>query len=294
MNEANSTITDKILSFLSQPYPFYYKRKTLWKLAFLILIMTLFFSYFFEPFAVNISEHKMKYFWVSFIHACTPVAIIALFSLFKIKSEIEENWNVRKEMLLLALFLLLVGIAQFLIRDIIYNNPNNWSWSYFYEEIRNTFLIGTLFVIILIPLNFNRLNTKNSKNAKALNFPHYLLKPVANSMVFIETQVKSDDFKLDVNSFLFAMANGNYIELYLKEEKNNKLLKRITLKELESILKPFPNIIKTHRSYLINLQHVNSVVGNAQGYKLKLNNYDEKLPVSRNMIKNFDAKVNKI
>lgn len=294
MNEANSTITDKILSFLSQPYPFYYKGKTLWKLAFLILIMTLFFSYFFEPFAVNIPEHKMKYFWVSFIHACTPVAIIALFSLFKIKSEIEENWNVRKEMLLLALFLLLVGIAQFLIRDIIYNNPNNWSWSYFYEEIRNTFLIGTLFVIILIPLNFNRLNTKNSKNAKALNFPHYLLKPVANSMVFIETQVKSDDFKLDVNSFLFAMANGNYIELYLKEEKNNKLLKRITLKELESILKPFPNIIKTHRSYLINLQHVNSVVGNAQGYKLKLNNYDEKLPVSRNMIKNFDAKVNKI
>jgi DNA-binding LytR/AlgR family response regulator len=131
-------------------------------------------------------------------------------------------------------------------------------------------------------------------HASIVNLFDKVLKPANNSIVFIKTQVKSDDFKLDLNSFLFAKADGNYVELYLKENKANKVIKRITLKELESTLRPYPNILKTHRSYLVNLLHLQKVVGNAQGYTLRLNNYDEKIPVSRNMIKEFDAMVKKV
>ncbi len=294
MNKVNSTFHDKIIRFLFQPYPFYYHGKNLWIVASLLFVMTIFFNYIFEPFEVYIPEHKMDHFWISSIHACTSVVIIGLLSLIKITSKSEENWNVRKEILLITFFLLLVGIAQFLIRDIIYNNPNNWSWKYLYEEIRNTLLIGTLFAIILTSLNYNRLNKKYIKNANALDLFTKELEPRTNSIVFIKTQVISDAFELDLNSFLFAKADGNYVELYLNENKINKVIKRITLKELESTLELYPNIIRTHRSYLINLHHIKSVVGNAQGYKLRLNNNDEMIPVSRNMIKEFDARVNTI
>jgi len=284
-------LKNNILNFLSQSYPFYYKGKTLWIVACLLFFMTLFFEYFFEPFEVYVPEHKMNHFWIAFIHASTPVNIIVLFSLFKKISKIEENWKVRKEILLVVVILLLVGISQFLIRDIIYDNANNWSWRYLYEEIRNTFLVGTLFVIILISLNFNRLNAKNKKNASAFTFSDDFLKAPTNSTVFVKTRVKSDDFNLNIDSLLFAKAAGNYAELYLKEEEIKRVLKRITIKELESILKQYQHIVKTHRSYLVNLHHVKKVSGNAQGYKLLLKNCEKKVPVARNMIKNFEERM---
>lgn len=284
---------DKIVGFLSQPYPFFYQGKLLWRIAGLLFVGTLLFNYIFEPFEVYVPEHKMNYFWISFIHAFNPVIILGVFSLFKISSKAEENWTVLKEIVFIALFLLLVGIAQFVVRDIIYSNPDNWSWRYLFEEIRNTFLIGTLFAIIFTSVNYNRLNTKNIKKAEELNLSHGSPQQANNSVVFIETQLKSDDFNLNIDNFLFAKADGNYVEFYINEKKITKVVKRITLKELELLLKPYPNIIKTHRSYLVNLHYINSVAGNAQGYKLRLNNYDEKIPVSRNMIQRFEAMVNR-
>ena len=277
------------MQFLLQPYPFYYKGRALWKLAGILFVMTLLFSYLFQPFVVYTPEHKMDYFWISVIHACTPVLIIALFSLLSISARREEKWNVGKEILLVLTFLFLVGIVQFLIRDLIYDNPNNWSLRYLFEEIRNTLFIGSLFVVILVSLNYNRLNIKNSRNARTVHLSADRSVRDNGITAYIETEVKSDDFILKLDDFLFARDDGNYVEFYLRNGGTGKLVKRITIKELESTLKPFPNIIRTHRSYLVNLHHISSVTGNAQGYKLKLDSYIGMVPVSRQMIKVFDA-----
>lgn len=278
-----------MMQFLSQPYPYYYKGITLWKLAGILFVMSFLFSYLFQPFVVYIPEHKMDYLCISLIHACAPVLIIALFSLCNLSPKTEEKWNVGKEILLVLTFLFLIGIVQFLIRDIIYDNPNNWSLRYFFEEIRNTLLVGSLFVVILVSLNFNRLNDRNKKNAQSIDTPSNRTDREAGVTIFIETEVKGDDFTLQMDDFLFAKADGNYVEFYLKNGGAGKLVKRMTIKELQSTLMPFPHIIRTHRSYLVNLQQVSNVTGNAQGYRLKLHWYDGLIPVSRQMIKEFDA-----
>lgn len=286
-----SSIKNKITSYLAQPYPFYLQGKELAIIACFLFFMTLFFNYIFEPFEVYVPEHKMDFFWISAIHASTPLVLILLATSIKISPETEENWNIGKEILTVAIFLLCVGIAQFLIRDIIYDNPNNWSLRYLFEEIRNTFLIGTLFAILLISLNFNRLNTRNSINAKVLNSSPTFSKRSITSKILIETQVKSDAIELDIQQFIFAKADGNYVEIYLQSEKTIKVLKRISLSELETILKPYSNIIRTHRSYLVNLNYLKNVTGNAQGYKLSLQYCDNKIPVSRNKLHHFDQKM---
>ena len=43
---------------------------------------------------------------------------------------------------------------------------------------------------------------------------------------------------------LFAKADGNYVELYFKD--GNKILRRTTIKKLESIIKKEVFILKTH------------------------------------------------
>jgi DNA-binding LytR/AlgR family response regulator len=217
--------------------------------------------------------------------------MLTALSLFKPSLAQEENWSVRKEILLIMTFLVLVGMVQFLIRDLIYDNSNNWSWKYLIEEIRNTLLIGSLFAILFTSLNFNRLNARNVKKAKELNAAPHPPKNISNKIIQIETSVKSDAFELNVDRLLFAKAVGNYVEIYLREDPPGKMLKRITLKDLLTVLSPFPNIIKTHRSYLVNLDFVDQVTGNAQGYKLKLSNCAEKIPVARNLIHSFNAKI---
>ncbi len=291
MNMVALSVKNKVSNFLRQPYPFYYSGKFLWIISSLLFVMSLFFNYLFEPFEVYVSEHKMDFFWISFIHAIIPVLILLLLSFFLKLHNTEEKWIIKREIGFVLLFIIIIGFTQFLIRDIIYDNPNNWSFRYLYEEIRNTFLVGILFTSILVPLNFNRLNSKNIKNARLLNASHDLLEPIENSKISIKTNLKNEKLQFDINSLLFARADGNYVEIFLKEEKINKILKRITIKELESILKPYSNIIKIHRSYLVNMYHIKNVTGNAQGYKLQLSNFDETIPVSRNMITNFNARM---
>ncbi|MDO5989321.1 LytTR family DNA-binding domain-containing protein [Flavivirga amylovorans] len=274
----------KISNFLSQAYPFYYQGKELYIITGLLFIMTLLFGYFFEPFEVYQPEHKMGYFWITLIHSCTPVFMVLIFFSLKISSFEKENWTIKKEIILIALFLLFVGIVQFLIRDIIYDNPNNWSLQYFYEELRNTFLVGILFAFILVPVNHHRLNTKNVKNANALN--------ISKSTATIANEISSYINELDVDSenILYAKAEGNYVELFLIN--GSKILKRLTMKSLENILDSYSNYIKTHRSYIVNMSQIDSVSGNAQGYKLLLKNCSNIIPVSRNMISIFNEKMN--
>lgn len=257
---------------------------------FFLFLLAFGFNYFFRPFDVYEPEHKMDYFWISLIHSLTPVVIYILFLPFLRKPDMDNRWNVGKEILLIAIFLFLIGIAQFLIRDIIYENPNNWSWRYFIEEIKNTFLAGVLLISILISINFNRLNSQNIKKAARFHFEKdQLPSKITTHSISIKTQVKSDDFELDPANLLFAKSDGNYTELHIQNgEAIEKYLKRISIKDLESQLASILTIIRTHRSYLVNLGFLEKVTGNAQGYRLHLKNTDNLVPVSRNMINQFE------
>ncbi len=286
-----SVTTSQIKIFLKQPYPYYYRGKELLAICILLFVMSLGFNYFFEPFHVNTKEHKMDYFWICAIHAIVAPIILILMSVAWPRKLTEENWVIKNEILFLILALLLIGLGQFLIRDLIYDNPDNWSMRYVYEEIRNTFLVGTLFIVILIPLNFTRLNAKYIKTAGVINSSKNYRNSNEHTQIKIESNLKDDDLIIDIDNLLFAKAEGNYVEFYIKKDTINRIVKRTTMKDLEITLSEFSNILKTHRSYLVNLFHVEHVTGNAQGYKLNLKNYDELIPVSRNMIEKFNHRM---
>ncbi len=251
----------QVKSLFVQPYPYYFKGENLWYFASIIFCMSLFFNILFEPFVVYRPEHKMNYFWISFVHSFNAFLMVILLIGLANRMVNEDHWKVWKEIALIGILLLMIGISQFLVRDFIYDNPDNWSWRYFLEEIRNTFLAGTLFVFILVPLNYIRLNRVHLKTAAALNTKtHGTPNSPDNQLIPILTQQKSDDFELNPSHLLYAKAEGNYLELFLdNRNQSSKLLKRMTLKELETQLEKYPQFFKTHRSYLVNLQKVREV-----------------------------------
>lgn len=59
---------------------------------------------------------------------------------------------------------------------------------------------------------------------------------------------------------------------------------------MEENLAEFPEFYRCHRTYIVNLQKVKHISGNAQGYKLHLENIDTLIPVSRSLNEGIAAK----
>lgn len=281
--------------YLKEPYPFFYaNQKRLILFLGLITILSFGFSYFFEPFEINVNEHKIESMWILVIHAIIPLPIAYIyFNVLNRSKNSDTNWTLGQELFHLSAILLVIGVANFLIRDLIYTNPDNWSLRYFREEIRNTFLVGSLLLLVVLPLNLERLIHKHSSHLKKLS-TKVNKDPIAGS-IFIKTEVSIEDFELHIKDFMFAKVESNYTEIvtFSSGTINQKLI-RITLKNLENQLNPFTSVIKTHRSYLVNLNAITSISGNAQGYQLTLENYSFSIPVSRSNIKYFNASFAKL
>ncbi len=284
-----------LTTFLEQPYPFYYEGRKLLEFLGVIFLIGLFFNYMLQPFDVNTSEHKMNYFWICVMHSGSPLLVLLCIALAcRLFPKITDDWKIKKEFILIFFLVLFTGIMQFLIRDVVYNNPNNWSWKYFKEELANSFIAGVFLAPILVSINLNRQQLKNKLKADRISEVINEVKEIQpNTIVSIETEVKSEKFSFDSNSFMYAKAEGNYAEIYLQNENGiNKLTKRISLKNLETQLSDFSSIIKTHRSILLNVNFIENVSGNAQGYKVQLKNGVDTVPVSRSYIQSFEAKTN--
>ncbi len=87
------------------------------------------------------------------------------------------------------------------------------------------------------------------------------------------------------DALLYLQSADNYIEaFYLDDDQIQRLLFRNSLKEMEAQL-PDPPFLRCHRSYIVNLDRVAEVNGNAQGYKLHLPSLETPLPVARSRSK---------
>ncbi|MFT6417003.1 MAG: hypothetical protein ACJARZ_002355 [Dokdonia sp.] len=248
------------------------------------------FSYLFEPFEVNRSEHKLDYFWICLIHATIPFILgLTYFSCLRFIQKTEQKWTLGKEALHLSILLFLIGLSSYFARAIIYTSPDNMSFGYVLEELKNTFLVGILLLAIILPLNLDRLIKKYQLAAKTIEVSDIEV-PLKKATITIHTALISESFNMDITAFVYAKVDGNYSDIFtLYDLSIEKKMLRTPLKELELQLQKYPHIIRTHRSYLVNTQHIQSVTGNAQGYLLKLTHVSDEIPVSRAQIAHFNA-----
>jgi hypothetical protein len=96
-------------------------------------------------------------------------------------------------------------------------------------------------------------------------------------------------FAIDADQIVFIKSSGNYLEInYLHGGRKAKELVRMSLKELEAKIKD-TNLIKTHRSYLVNTQQISSFKKTKKGYELRMQHFaDDALPVSSGFKEHFE------
>lgn len=114
-----------------------------------------------------------------------------------------------------------------------------------------------------------------------------------------ETITLKDDndnilIELSVSNLLYIQGSDNYCTIFfLKDEKPAKEMLRFTLKGIENQTDRFENIVRCHRSFIVNLNKIKRVSGNAQGYKLHVENDKQVIPVSRSFPKDIIQKIRK-
>lgn len=124
--------------------------------------------------------------------------------------------------------------------------------------------------------------TKNVMDAKKNKRSNRL--PLNNNKkVTIVATNKKDKLSFRLSSLLYITSDTNYACFFIRDK--NGLLKeyilRVPLKVVQTHLEGFENIIRCHKSYIINSNYVKKISGNARGLYLHIKDLDNPIPVSR-------------
>lgn len=95
----------------------------------------------------------------------------------------------------------------------------------------------------------------------------------------------SDHIKLAAKDLLFVESADNYSRIiWLQGEEIMSHMIRKPLKRVEAELTDLKDIFRCHRTCIVNFANVESLTGNAQGYKLKVRHYQNDVPVARSFV----------
>jgi len=98
--------------------------------------------------------------------------------------------------------------------------------------------------------------------------------------------------QLSAAELICIEAADNYVRVHcLRADKPSAAMLRSSLKKMEEMLSGLPQFFRCHRTYLVNLDRVTGVSGNAQGLKLQLEGFTGPVPVSRSLNKELQSRL---
>ncbi|MDN3695132.1 LytTR family DNA-binding domain-containing protein [Chryseobacterium tructae] len=232
----------------------------------------------FQPFGTESFHHPHKYLLLF------PYTIIfgAVFFISNLYTSRLNDWNIGSELLKILIILFLGSILAYFYNSLVISRVSlsfeNYGYMFLYS-LAVGIPISTIYVLS------RYIYLKKSHENIARNIAPILNDNTGNSKAEILTiLVNNTEIAISTADFLCAQSMENYCTLYYLE--NDEVKKRLLRISLSNILQQTETdlIKKCHRSYIINLEKVRNIKGNAQGYKLTLPKIDFEVPVSRSFI----------
>lgn len=194
-----------------------------------------------------------------------------------------DGWTLGRWILDAALLLVLIALANFIYYNALVG------WTAFHLAVLTYVAVPTV-LIGLFPITFSgmavqmRAERENRKTAGEVQ-----LATARQSRQHEAELIPLGDGALlvDPNSLLFCESRQNYVRcVFLKDGQSVEQTIRATLTSLAEQVTG-GQLIRCHRSYLVNPEHVRQAQGNAQGLRLELVATNEEVPVSRAYVTTF-------
>ncbi|PKV50610.1 LytTR family transcriptional regulator [Aquimarina sp. MAR_2010_214] len=285
-----------IAKIIHKPYPYLFHLKRNLIIAFVLGILIC---------IVNVLAVDQNYVDINFVFSkpflCTLAGLMTFFSILLVlevipriffKPDLKENWTVGKECLLIVSLLFVIAIFNNTLSLMISKEPSGNVLLHFLNSSFYVVLLGIAPAFLLVWLNYTILLKENLKKVSLYN--EQLESRIIHNeneiseIISIQTSNKNEVIELDINGFLFAKSEGNYIDVYTKTLGKVKWKPyRLTIQKFEEVLGDYPFIISTHRSYVVNIRNINATTGNARNYRISFEGVPHEVPVSRNKFQTF-------
>lgn len=269
-------------SLFSQPYPHNALFSRYWLLVsagaglFIALFLVVF-----QPFGASYWQHPYKNLILAGYGIVTFICLsgISLIMPFLFKNWYSEaNWTVGKEILGVVIILVIISVGNWLYSQWFF--VSSFRIQDLFLWIGITVAVGILPTTIITLLDYTRLQRKYATDRLAIKTEKEERGKGAAAITLIAENLK-DTCTFQPEELLFIESASNYSEVvFLKENSLQKVLIRSSLSRLEEQITNH-DIVRCHRSFIVNLKQVTHISGNAQGYKLQLKNMGYPLPVAR-------------
>jgi hypothetical protein len=284
-----------MLEILNQPSPLNLEYSKRVKQLLIITIFVFVFFIVYKPFGLNnetfINCIKMSAYYgaVGLVIGIINVIVIPFIlpGLFK-----EISWTLKRN--IAWGFWNLFSFASFIfLAHNIYYHFYNFTIQAYLLSFYYVFILGFPLSLISSILYQNYLLKKHQRIAETLN-KNLSVEGQPFSEEHVEFVInKSKRVHIPIHKLLYIEAVGNYISVVYDSNGIKKIIVRETIGNMEQKTCTSQNIVRVHRSYLVNLHYIMKIASDSQGLKIHLKEIDNIIPVSRSNIKNFNELISK-
>ncbi len=278
-----------MLKFLKKPYPFNDDLKRNAKIIFFISISIFVFLLLFQPLDISILGNKEKFYLIGGLGVITFLSLslnlLVIPSLFP-KIFLLREWIVWKEVIWNLWLLFTISLGYFIMYKLL------GIIEFDFYMVFKLILIAIMPLTLLIVFNQNRLLQLHLKTANELNDKLRESKNDNDKLIHFDSEYQKDKLSIKARLLLLIRSADNYIEVFWKDgDVIKSQLIRSTLLKAQELLEDYNYIFKCHRSFIVNINFIDRVEGNSQGYKLFFENIEFEIPVSKLAVIQLKEKV---
>ena len=283
-----------ILQRLKQPFPTKSSVKSTVLGQAYVAVFIAGFLFVFKPFGMGNAPNP---FLLSVAFGLISLIFSVSFELFcrfviRIKTDL-PSWTLWKWLIQSFLMVSWIAFGNHLLQSILFwgHVGNLERWLQIWQA---TLTLGVLPIFVSGLIIQMRAVDDNVRQAEQIDFYRQGEAPQANQDPVLEFTLNSNEsLKILASNLTFVEAMQNYVLVHSRvhEQESRHMIRNTisnTLQQCRDL--GATNIIRCHRSYLVNLEAIEAVQGNAQGLKLTLSQPCNALvPVSRSYISEFKA-----
>lgn len=212
---------------------------------------------------------------------------ILFFSVYFLFSRIEnwwydyknKNWTIKYEIIAFILFVFFASLPIHFYNQVFLNDLFKTEFdAYEYLKHGIWFFLHSILPIMVILLPFytyirNKLgelvSTDSLKEVEILGIN------------------KNERIRIKKEDLLFVKASENYVNIFFL--KNNSVHHKTFRNTLTAVNKQAPFLVKSHRSYLVNIQTIKDIKGNSQNAKIEFHHDNLDIPLSKSYFKSIKS-----
>jgi hypothetical protein len=279
-------VKTRFLSYFNQPYPFNSEPKKYLKVVVIFGVFVAGFLYTFKPFGISSAQGNHDL-WISLsFGAVTFLSLLILLVLFQSFPKVfnDDKWTLGKELFFSALNFFFVGNANFLFMK--YGCYRVDGYIDYGGMMFATFAVGFFpytFLLLISHLRNLKLNMSRAEGLTSELRHAERSEAIPQELkVILEGQNDKEEVKINPKDIILISSSGNYIEVYfIKNLALERKVLRGSLSKIEESLLEFDFFFRCHRTHLVNLERVEEVKGNSQGYRLAFGQDIHDIPVAR-------------